>query len=145
MKKLFMTIIIMMLVITLVPQEVVNNHSCKKTYDLANTHWVSKIENCCSNYYDFKEHGIYIFYSGEREEYSPGIYSIKKDTIFLYEFYSGEDDPYEILDEDVKFVALMNGNSFQLLYREDIIRTGNGDFKWIRTKLDKPTYKKMNE
>jgi len=142
MKRLFVTIIIMMIVITLSPQEVVNNHPCKKKYDLANTHWVSKIENCCSNYYDFKEHGSYIFYSGERDEYFPGIYSIKKDTLFLHEFYSDEDDPCEILDEDVKFVALINGNSFKLLYREDIIRTLNGDFKWIRTKLDDSTYKK---
>lgn len=134
----------MMVVVNLISQVAQNNHPYRKTYDLLNTHWVSKIENCCSNYYDFKEHGSYIFYSGERDEYCPGIYSIKKDTLFLHEFYSDEDDPFEILDREAKFVALINENSFQLLYREDLIRTKKGEIKWLRTKLDKPTFRKTN-
>ena len=133
-----------MVVVNLISQVAQNNHPYRKTYDLLNTHWVSKIENCCSNYYDFKEHGSYIFYSGERDEYCPGIYSIKKDTLFLHEFYSDEDDPFEILDREAKFVALINENSFQLLYREDLIRTKKGEIKWLRTKLDKPTFRKTN-
>lgn len=144
MKRLFLIITFLMIVINLSSQEIVTDHSCKPKYNLVNTHWVSKIGNCCSNYYDFKEHGRSIFYSGERNEYSPGVYSIKKDTLFLHEFHSDEDDAYEILDEDVKFVALINGNSFKLLYREDIVRTQTGDLKWIRTKLTNSAYKKTN-
>jgi len=145
MKKIFVIMAcMMMVVVNLISQVAQNNHPYRKTYDLLNTHWVSKIENCCSNYYDFKEHGSYIFYSGERDEYCPGIYSIKKDTLFLHEFYSDEDDPFEILDREAKFVALINENSFQLLYREDLIRTKKGEIKWLRTKLDKPTFRKTN-
>ena len=143
MKRSFLIITALMIVINLSSQEVIVDHFCKTKNNLVNTRWVSKIGKHCSNYYDFKEHGSYIFYSGERNEYSPGVYSIKKDTLFLHEFYSNEDDPYEILDEYVKFVALANRNSLKFLYREDIVRTQTRDLKRIRTKLNKSTYKKQ--
>ena len=128
--------------LNLISQKKPGNHSSRKIYNLANTRWVSKIKNCCTNYYDFKIHGSYIFYSGERDEFCPGVYSIKKDTLFLNEFYSDEDDPFNILDKEVKFVALINENYFHLLYREDLIRTKTGEVKWLKTKLDNPTYRK---
>ncbi len=108
--------------------------------DLTNSHWAMKIKNCCTNYYDFKDHGTYVFYSGERDEYYPGVYSQKNDTIFFREFYSNEDDPYKLLDRESKFVGLvLNEDSFQLLYREDPIQTNNGKIKWLKTSLSKPS------
>lgn len=64
--------------------------------------------------------------------------------MFLHEFYSDEDDPFEILDREVKFIALINEKSFQLLYREDLIRTKKGEIKWLKTTLEKPTFWKVN-
>jgi hypothetical protein len=136
----------MLILVKLSSQEVSQVQFQKKGYNLSNSHWTFKVENCCLNYYDLKEYHSYIFYSGERDEYYPGVYSIKNDTLFLREFYSYEDDPFELLDKEVKFVALLNGNSFQLLYREDQIRTKEGYIKWVKTLLDeKPIFRRTNK
>ncbi len=146
MKKLFSIIICLIIIVKLSSQEVYQVQSYEKAYNLSNSHWTFKVENCCLNYYDLKEHHSYIFYSGERDEYYPGVYSIKNDTLFLREFYSDEDDPFELLDKEVKFVALLNGNSFQLLYREDQIHTKEGYIKWVKTLLgEKPIFRRTNK
>ena len=127
-------------------QEVSKVQLHKIAYNLSNSRWTARIENCCLNYYEFKKHNSYIFYSGERDEYYPGVYSIKNDTLFLREFYSDENDPFELLNNEVKFVALLNGNSFQILYKEDQICTKEGHIKWSETILDKkPIYQIVNK
>jgi len=77
MKRLFILLICVTIFSKLFSQ-VTNNNK----YNFSNTHWVLKIENCCVNYYDFKEHGSYIYYSGERNEYYPGVYSLKRILYF---------------------------------------------------------------
>lgn len=144
MNKKLLILACLLVVISSISQEMQHDHTCNKRHELHNTRWLSIIENCCVNYYEFKEHGSYIYYSGEREEYSPGVYSIKEDTLFLHEFYFDEDDPFALLDREVKFIALIKENSFQLLYREDLIRTMRGEVKWLKTMLEKQTYWKFN-
>jgi len=90
-KAILLIVVGIVVVVSSVAQEVVNNRTNNKRYNLTNTYWAMKVENCCSNYYHFNKHGSYVYYSGEQDEYCPGVFSIKKDTLFLHEFYADED------------------------------------------------------
>jgi len=146
MKKLFSILVCMIILFKLQSQVASTVQSHKTVQNLSDSHWTFKVENCCLNYYDIKVHHGYIYYSGERNEYYPGVYSIKNDTLFLREFHSDEDDPFDLYNKEVKFVALLNENYFQLLYREDQIRTKEGCIKWVKTLLDKKLiFRKTNK
>lgn len=129
-------------IVNLNAQEGLNDSKVK---NLQNSRWISKDDIRYTNYYEFKNHGSFIFYSGERDEYYPGIYYIKNDTLFLHEFYSDEDDPFCLLNREVKFIAFLDETKFIILYREDQIRTKKGKIRWYKTKLKKPTYWKIHE
>lgn len=142
MKKTFIKLTFLMAFGSLTSQVVPNTKPHKKVPELTNSRWSLKIENCCTNYYDFKEHGSYVFYSGERDEYYPGVYTIKQDTLYLREFYSDEDDYFELLNREARFVALLDKNSLRLLCRQDPVLTKKGKIKWLKTLLDKSIYRK---
>lgn len=145
-KAILLIVVGIVVVVSSVAQEVVNNRTNNKRYNLTNTYWAMKVENCCSNYYHFNKHGSYVYYSGEQDEYCPGVFSIKKDTLFLHEFYADEDDLFDILNREVKFIAFVSKNSIQVIYREDLIKTKEGEIRWLKTKLDNPvTYRKTVE
>jgi hypothetical protein len=141
MKKMFLVLVSMIIsIVNLNAQEGLNDSKVKNLHNLQNSRWISKDDIRYTNYYEFKNHGSYIFYSGEREEYYPGIYYIKNDTLFLHEFYSDEDDPFCLLNREIKFIALLDETKFILLYREDQIRTKKGEIQWYKTNLGKPAY-----
>lgn len=136
-KLLFILVCTIIAIVNLNAQERLKDSKVK---NLQNSRWISKDDNRYTNYYEFKKHGSYIYYSGERDEYSPGVYYLKNDTLFLQEFYSDEDDQFNLLNIEVKFIAFLEETKFTLLYKKDQIKTINGEIKWYITKLGKPTY-----
>lgn len=68
MKKIFLIIVCSIVVVSSMSQEMQNKNADSKRHELQNTRWLSKIDDFCSNFYEFKEHGSYIYYSGERDE-----------------------------------------------------------------------------
>jgi hypothetical protein len=141
--KIFITCVFLMLFLKVNSQHnILKTKHPKTVFNLNNSKWSLKIAPFCTNTFYFKSHGSYIFYSGEIKEYYPGVYYIKKDTLFLREFYSDEDDAFSLLTREVKFTVLLKDKYLQPLYREDPVLNKNGEIKWIKTQLQEFRYKK---
>lgn len=116
MKRLYLVFFcFMLIVLDILSQDSLYKKSNIIKHDLKDTRWGSRVENSYSNYYDFKTRGSFVFYSGEHEDFYPGVYSIKEDTLFLCEFQSYEDDPFEILDREVRYTAIIKGDFFEII------------------------------
>jgi len=143
MRKIFITCVFLMLFLKVNSQHnILKTKHPKTVFNLNNSKWSLKIAPFCTNTFYFMSHGSYIFYSGEIKEFHPGVYYIKKDTLFLREFYSDEDDAFSLLTREVKFTVLLKDKYLQPLYREDPVLNKNGEIKWIKTQLQEFRYKK---